>query len=166
MALIYLQPSLRTAALGIDKYSWTKSVYGVDYSTLPQTEATLSKDQIDKEYSEWKEKSDELEKFRYIGTNAFDELEKEFSSILEEYAKSKYKDVRKVTVESLLRDVNFNIGNLIQDRDWRRKLLLISQKLHEAGLEGINLEDKLEISDSFKEKIKQQLISINSDYFE
>lgn len=166
LALIYLQPSLRTAALGIDKYSWTKSVYGVDYSTLPQTEATLSKDQIDKEYSEWKEKSDELEKFRYIGTNAFDELEKEFSPILEEYAKSKYKDVRKVTVESLLRDVNFNIGNLIQDPDWRRKLLLISQKLHEAGLEGINLEDKLEISDSFKEKIKQQLISINSDYFE
>jgi hypothetical protein len=66
-ALLYLHPALRYASLGVDKYSWTKAVYNVDYSSLPDTEATLSKQQIDREYAEWKEKSDDLDKFRTIG---------------------------------------------------------------------------------------------------
>jgi hypothetical protein len=72
--------------LSVDKYSWTQAKYGVDYSTLPDNDATLSKQQIDTEYQEWKSSSVSLDKFRTIGVYAFDEMEKEFSPIFEEYA--------------------------------------------------------------------------------
>jgi hypothetical protein len=108
--LLYLHPALRQASLAVDKYSWTKAKYGVDYSTLPETEATLSKKQVDEEYKEWRSKSDNLDKFRTVGVFAFDEMEKEFSPVFEEYARSKYGDTRKVTMDTLLRDSNFTMG--------------------------------------------------------
>lgn len=163
-ALLYLHPALRYAALGVDKYSWTKAVYNTDYSSLPETEATLSKQQIDREYSEWKAKSDDLDKFRTIGVYAFDEMEKEFSPVFEEYANSMYSDVRKVTMDTLLRDSNFTIGTLVQKQDWRGSLIAIGNGLRAAGLKGISLEDILSIGQGTRDKIADSILHTTDEF--
>jgi hypothetical protein len=88
--------------LGVDKYSWTKAKYNVDYSTLQDTGASLSKASVTDEYKKWKAAANDLDKFRTIGVYAFDELEKEFSSVMEDYARTAYKDVRKVSIQNIL----------------------------------------------------------------
>ena len=93
-ALIYLHPTLRKAAMGVDKYIFTQGKYGVDYSSLQNTGAGLSKESIDKEYAEWKQSSDDLDKMRQIGIEGFNAAEKQFSKILKDYADTKYSDVR------------------------------------------------------------------------
>jgi len=118
----------------MDKYSWTQAVYGKDYSTLPETDAALSKQQVDKEYEEWKDKSDDVQKFRTVGVNVYDEMQKEFSSALYEYAESLYKDIRDQVMHEVfgkdeskvLPVLNFTIGQNVQNVPWRNKLIRLS----------------------------------------
>jgi len=165
-ALLYLHPALRESALGVDKYSWTKSVYNVDYSSLPQSEATLSKDQIDREYKEWKEKANDLEKFRKVGVPAFDQMEKEFSGSIEEYANTAYGDVRKITIDRVLSQLNFDLNDAASEQEWREALKHISSDLHEAGLKGVSLEDQLQIGEKTKEKLVSSISGVNRSLFD
>lgn len=162
-ALLYLHPNLRNASLGVDKYSWAKAVYNVDYSSLPQSDATLSKQQIDSEYAEWKSKANDLQKFRTIGVKAFDELEKEFSSVFKEYAESQYKNIRRSTFNQVLSSLNFSIGEDIKSQEYRDNLIDISKLLSEVS--KINLEDSLQLTESVQKKIVDSLTNTNTEYF-
>ena len=171
ISLAYLQKPIRDAILGMDKYSWTQAVYGKNYSDLPETDAALSKQQIDKEYEEWKDKSDDVQKFKTVGVNVYDEMQKEFSSALYEYAESLYKDIRDQVMKEVFGEesnesgLNFTIGQNVHDVPWRNKILRLSQKLALAGLPGISLEDKLKISDKAKQRIVEKLMNKNSKFF-
>ena len=163
-ALIYLHPVMRNAALGVDKYSYTQAKYGKDYSTLPDTDSTLSKSKIDQEYAEWKDKANDLQKFRTVGVFAYDQMQKDFSSTLQEYAESQYKDVRKHTFDEVLRDINFDLGELIKDENWKNTLFKWAEALNQAKLPGINLEDKLQIGKETKQEIVDSLSEHNEQF--
>ena len=165
-ALIYLSPNLRNAALGVDKYSWTKAKYNVDYSSLQDSGASLSKSSVTEEYKKWKEAANDLDKFRTIGVYAFDELEKEFSSTIADYAQSAYKDVRKVSIQNVLSQLNFELSKLVKDQDWRDQLKSISRLLTDAGVDGVSLEDQLQIGETTKQKIVDSIVGNQTPVFE
>lgn len=164
-ALIYLAPKLRNAALGVDKYSWTKAKYNVDYSTLQDTGASLSKTSVTNEYKKWKAAANDLDKFRTIGVYAFDELEKEFSSVMEDYVQTAYKDVRKVSIQNVLSQLNFELSKLSKEQEWREQLKYISSILSEAGIDGISLEDQLQIGERTKQKIVDSVVGNQTSVF-
>ena len=163
-ALIYLHPDLRKAALGVDKYIFTKGKYGVDYSTLQETGAGLSKASIDAEYKKWRESSDTLDTFREIGVKGFDEAEMGFSSIFKKYADSDYANVRTRAIVQVLAASNFNLGALVQNPNIRQQLIEWSRQLSDAQLPGITLEDKLQLGDSAKKLLVSKLTNINQAF--
>lgn len=165
-ALIYLHPQLRQAAFGVDKYIFTKGKYGVDYSTLQETGAGLSKASIDAEYKEWKNSNDTLEKFREIGVKGFDEAEMGFSKILKEYADSAYGDTRNTAIDEVLAESNFLLASLMNDQASRDSLLELSRQLSDAKLPGINLEDKLRIGNEAKVNLVNELVNVNTPFLE
>ncbi len=165
-ALIYLHPALRKAAMGVDKYIFTQGKYGVDYSSLQDTGAGLSKESINKEYAEWKQSSDNLDKMRQIGIEGFNAAEKQFSKVLKDYADTKYSDVRMKVLDSVLADSNFNLENLIKDPDTRNSLIELTKQLENAKLPGIDLEDKLKLGEEAKQKLIDNLVNVNDNYFQ
>ena len=90
--LFSLIKEMHTPYITLDKVSFTKSRYEVDYNTLPET-GNLSKESVTKEYKEYKDNPN-LEKNLDLSISAFKEMQKIFSSSIKEYAESKYKDVR------------------------------------------------------------------------
>jgi hypothetical protein len=91
-------------------------------------------------------------------------MEKEFSPVFEEYANSMYSDVRKVTMDTLLRDSNFTIGTLVQKQDWRGSLIAIGNGLRAAGLKGISLEDILSIGQGTRDKIADSILHTTDEF--
>lgn len=163
LSLQYLHPVIRKAVLNTDKYSWTESKYNVKYKDLPETGAALSKEQIDREYDEWKSKADDVIKFKEIGSDAYDLMQQLFSGTILDYANSNYGEVRKVVMDKLLREENFSWGDIIRGTEDRNRLLRFSQNLSKAGLPGVNLEDKLKMSDTVKEDLTKRLVRLNKE---
>lgn len=165
IALQYLQPEIRKAVLGTDKYAFTKARYGVDYTSLPDSGAALSKEQVSKEYAEWKDTADDITKFRQIGVKAYDQMQKDFSSAIFDFVDSAYGDIRDESLEDLYGDSVLTLGRNAMDPRFLKRLTRISKRLHAANIPGINLEDKLGISEKVQKNIVSKFINTNDRFF-
>lgn len=161
MSLGYLHLPIRGLVSYISKYDYAKSKYGVDYDSLQETEGTLNKQQITQEWQEYRDKAAfDFSKFREVGMKGYDLMERKFSGAAAEYDADNYADYRSSVVKKIFRDINWDISS---DKD-RKNLYLISEALNKAGLPGINLEDKLQLSDAVKTNISAHLAKLNSEY--
>ena len=164
LSLQYLHPVIREAVFGLDKYAYTQAKYGVDYSSLADDAAGLSKSEIDSEYEDWKKSEDNFDKFRTVGVQAYDLLQQDFSKVIFDYVNSHYGDVRKKVLENLIRKETFTLGEDSKSGNWREQLGRLTEVLHKAGLPGATLEELLDYGDSIKTNLAEQISSLSSDY--
>ena len=74
-SLAFLIPEIREAAQGgLSKYLYTELKYDKNYADLPDSQGTLTKQQIDKEYDDWKNIENEEEKFLTLGVATYDDF--------------------------------------------------------------------------------------------
>lgn len=161
-SLAYLHPKMHAALGLVTKDVYTQSVYGVSYQDVVNGKIAKNAADIDREYAEWRESSDNFNKFRKIGVEALDELEKRFSPVFKKHVNSDYaKTVRVNTIKNWLRDSNFTMGENVQQDSWRKALIHLSDQLAQNGLKGISLEDQLNISDEMKQTIADKISEIS-----
>lgn len=140
-SLAFLIPEIREAAQGgLSKYLYTELKYDKNYADLPDSQGTLTKQQIDKEYDDWKNIENEEEKFLTLGVATYDDFIKKFQDSVYDYAKDNYLDVAAVVKNNLINHTSLvNTGGLDEDESYE-DIKKIANGLKSEGYSGITLE--------------------------
>lgn len=166
ISLAYLHKDIREKLLNLDKYSYTKSKYGVSYNELDtNTSLGVTQADVDKEYAEWKDQEKPEQKFIKVAVPAFDMMEQTLSPVIEDYVKN-YKNVRAHSIKHILSDTNALLGGYISNDTWRKVLVRLSEQLSQKGQKpGMNLNDVFQIDPDMAMSIVNSVVTNHSKYF-
>lgn len=142
-AIFYLSKPISESWLTIDKDTFSKNKYGVNFNSLPEKSLGLSKERIEKEWKEYLNSND-LRKNIEVATNAYLNLEKELNPSLEEYMVSGY-DIQRARTYKLLIDLDSTIKmfNTATDDAQKENILsrfkYINDQLKETSSSSMNI---------------------------
>ena len=75
VALTYLSPNIREALTSMDEYSYCRAKYGVEVSELDTSGLGITKEDLHKEYKEWRESKSPEKQFIDVAVPAFNSME-------------------------------------------------------------------------------------------
>lgn len=121
--LMHLNKKVNNAFLTVDKQSYAKHQYKVDYNSLPEKGFGLTQERITNEWLEYVDSSDLKSKLK-VATGAYRELEQQLNKPIAEYVTSGYDIIRAQTFKGIL-DVNETIKafNTATTEEEKTKLL-------------------------------------------
>ena len=97
----YLNKKINQNFVTLDRNTYTKKKYKVEYSTLPETGAGLTQESINKEWLDSVDKRDILKELQ-VYTEAYKALELELNKPIADYVETGYDIVRKETFDKIL----------------------------------------------------------------
>lgn len=140
--MFYLSKLVSKDWVLLDKDNFTRTKYGVEYSTLPQKSFSLSKEKLDTEWSEYTNSTD-LRKNIAVATDAYLEAEGELNFALTDYMESGYSAERSKTFNLAIDLENtikmFNTADPEKQKNILERFKYISTELKELGKSKLNI---------------------------
>ena len=158
---VMLNPEIKDVYGSLDKDTYTRAKYGVDYNDISDSGLGITKAQIDKEWDEFLTGTDLYGKIELI-TNAYLEKEKLVNPVIADYVDNGYYEMEK-QLQEILYDVNstINLFNTSGSEETSNaainNFIKLNQKLEELGVSKI-LPYDVYIKDSFEELYDQGLL--------
>lgn len=142
---IALNPEIKELFGSLDRQTYVKTKYKVDFKDLPETGSGLNKQQVDKEWQDFLDSTDMKAKLEYI-SNAYKELEKLLNIPIKNYVTSGYDIVRKNIYDNII-DLRRTITqfNTATDPSIKQSILnnfiTINNNLESLGLSKVTPKD-------------------------
>jgi hypothetical protein len=121
--LSYLNPRIRDRILGINERDYVWARYGKSLSEFSESERS----KIFKEYQEWRQEKDDINKYAKIAANIYDRLQQTFSKTFKDYSDQKFYKYSDQIFSSILSDSNFDFESLSSDTRLRNALIKVSE---------------------------------------
>ena len=135
-ALAYLNPAIRDNIGNVTLYAYAKAKTGKNWQDIEDQDA------IRKDYNEFVQNTDQKQQIKTL-VDTMDLLEPEFSPSYKKYGQ-RYADVRRVVIDQILAQSNFNLSDSLNEDNYQL-LLNISTATKNSGLKGATLEDILQV---------------------
>lgn len=158
---VMLNPEIKDVYGSLDKDTYTRAKYGVDYNDISDSGLGITKEKIDKEWDEFLTGTDLYGKIELI-TNAYLEKEKLVNPVIAYYVDNGYYEMEK-QLQEILYDINstINLFNTSGSEETSNaaisNFIKLNQNLEELGVSKV-LPYDVYIKDSFEELYDQGLL--------